>query len=45
MKQKIPEALRLKLSKAGKKGWRAKVKKYQGRVQNSFLKEQSIKIK
>ena len=29
MKKKIPDALRLKLSKAGKKGWRAKIKKYQ----------------
>jgi hypothetical protein len=26
-KQQIPEALRLKLSEAGKKGWKAKVKK------------------
>ena len=26
MKKQLPDALRLKLSKAGKKGWRAKIK-------------------
>lgn len=30
MKTKIPQALRDKLSAAGKKGWRAKVKKAKG---------------
>ena len=41
MKKKIPDALRLKLSKAGKKGWRAKIKKYQvgqanAKIENLF---------
>ena len=48
MKKKIPDALRLKLSKAGKKGWRAKINKYKKVVATSCQKrgreQKTIKI-